>query len=242
MVQERRFGWGIAPAVLAVMVLGVLVASWLWLEGEDTQAVVLRARVLLAVLGGVALLLALAFARTLPGLMSRQAKLVRQLTELARVDGLTGVANRRVWDEELARGLERARRTGKPCSVGLVDLDHFKRFNDTNGHQRGDALLRSSAQAFASRMRNDDLIARYGGEEFALLLHGCNLKDAERLFARLQGMLPGGQTFSAGITTSEGREEAHVVVGRADAALYRAKARGRNCTVAVPAEDLRPAA
>ena len=242
MAQERRFGWGTAAAVLAVVALGVLVASWRWLDTGDAQTVVLRARVLLTISGGVALLLALALVRALTGSMSRQAKLVRQLTELARVDGLTGVPNRRVWDEELVRGLERARRTGKPCSVGLIDLDHFKRFNDTNGHQRGDALLRSCAQAFASRMRNDDLIARYGGEEFAVLLHGCSLKDAARLFDRLQGILPGGQTFSAGITTSEGREDIHAVVGRADAALYRAKERGRNCTVAVPAEELRPAA
>jgi len=206
---------------------------------EDAQDAAQRARVLLIVFGGSSLLLALILARTLSESMARRAELVRQLGELARVDGLTGVGNRRVWDEELARGLERARRTGKPCSVGLIDLDHFKRFNDTHGHQRGDALLRSTAQAFAARLRNDDLIARYGGEEFAVLLHGCDLENAMRLFDRLQGMLPAGQTFSAGIAASDGGEEGQAVVGRADAALYRAKELGRNRTVAAPADALR---
>jgi len=204
---------------------------------EDAHAAAQLARVLLIAFGGTSLLLALILARTLSESMMRRAELMRQLAELARVDALTGVPNRRMWDEELAKGLERARRAAKPCSVGLIDLDHFKRFNDTYGHQRGDALLRSTAQAFASRLRNDDLIARYGGEEFAVLLHGCDLESATRLFDRLQGMLPAGQTFSAGITASDGREDAQVVLGRADAALYRAKGLGRNRTVAVPARE-----
>jgi len=209
---------------------------------EDAREAAQRARVLLIAFGGTSLLLALILARTLSESMARRAELVDELAEMARVDGLTGVLNRRAWDEELARGLERARRTGKPCSVALVDLDHFKRFNDAHGHQRGDALLRSTAQAFAARLRNDDLIARYGGEEFAVLLHGCDLENAMRLFDRLQGMLPAGQTFSAGVTSSEGREEGQAVVGRADAALYRAKELGRNRTVVAPTEELRTAA
>jgi len=239
MAQGQRFGWGMAASVLAVMVLvfAALVSTWLWLDAGDAPAVAPRTRVLILALSGTSLLLALILARALTQSMKRQAELVRQLAELARVDGLTGVPNRRVWDEELAKGLERARRAGKPCSVGLIDLDHFKRFNDTHGHQRGDALLRSTAQAFASRLRNDDLIARYGGEEFAVLLHGCDLESATRLFDRLQGMLPAGQTFSAGITASDGREGVQAVLGRAYAALYRAKALGRNRTVAVPAAE-----
>jgi diguanylate cyclase (GGDEF)-like protein len=91
-------------------------------------------------------------------------------------------------------------------------------------------------------LRNDDLIARYGGEEFAVLLHGCDLENATRLFDRLQGMLPAGQTFSAGITASDGREDAQAVLGRADGALYRAKELGRNRTVAVPAAESATAA
>ena len=201
---------------------------------EDADNASHRARVLLIVFGGSSLLLALILARTLSESIARRAELVGQLAELARVDSLTGVANRRAWDDELARGLERARRTGKPCAVALIDLDHFKRFNDTHGHQRGDALLHTAAQAFAARLRNDDLIARYGGEEFAVLLHGCALDNALQLFERLQGMLPAGQTFSAGVTDSNGKEEAVAVVARADAVLYRAKEQGRNRTIGAP--------
>lgn len=201
---------------------------------EDADGASHRARVLLIVFGGSSLLLALILARTLSESIARRAELTSQLAELARVDGLTGVCNRRAWDEELARGLERARRTGKHCTVALIDLDHFKRFNDTHGHQRGDALLRTAAQAFGARLRNDDLIARYGGEEFAVLLHGCGLEHALQLFERLQGMLPAGQTFSAGVTDSDGKEEGAAVLSRADAALYRAKEQGRNRSVGAP--------
>jgi len=219
-----------------------LVAGRAGEAADRAQLAAQHARLLLFVFGATSLLLAAILARTLWESMARRAELLRELAQLARVDGLTGIVNRRVWDEELARGLERARRSAKPCSVGLIDLDHFKRFNDMHGHQRGDALLRSAAQAFAARLRNDDLIARYGGEEFAVLLHGCDLESAMRLFDRWQGMLPAGQTFSAGVAASLGREDGQAVVGRADAALYRAKNLGRNRTVAAPTEELRTAA
>ena len=229
-------------AVAHIRALERLVAARAAEAGEAADEAAQRARVLLIVFGGSSLLLALTLARTLGNTLARRAQLVGQLAELARVDALTGVFNRRVWDEELARGLERARRTGRRCSVGLVDLDHFKRYNDAYGHQRGDALLRAAAQAFATRLRGDDLIARFGGDEFAVLLHGCDLDQAIQLFERLQNMLPGGQTFSAGIADSEGREGAAQVLARADEALYRAKELGRNCSVGAPATGLRSAA
>ena len=229
-------------AVAHIRALERLVAARAAEAGEAADEAAQRARVLLIVFGGSSLLLALTLARTLGNTLARRAQLVGQLAELARVDALTGVFNRRVWDEELARGLERARRTGRRCSVGLVDLDHFKRYNDAYGHQRGDALLRAAAQAFATRLRGDDLIARFGGDEFAVLLHGCDLDQAIQLFERLQNMLPAGQTFSAGIADSEGREGAAQVLARADEALYRAKELGRNCSVGAPATGLRSAA
>jgi len=211
-------------------------------EAEEANAAAQRARVLLILFGGSSLLLALILARRVTETHARRAELVGQLAELARIDAVTDVFNRRVWDEELARGLERARRTGRRCSIALIDLDHFKRYNDTYGHQRGDALLRAAAQAFATRLRGDDLIARFGGDEFAVLLHGCDLDRAIELFGRLQNMLPGGQTFSAGIADSEGREDASKVLARADEALYRAKELGRNRSVGAPPAGLRSAA
>jgi len=229
-------------AVAQIRALERSVAARAAQASEDADAAAQRARVLLILFGGSSLLLALVLARRLTETHARRAELVGQLAALARVDAVTGVFNRRVWDEELARGLERARRTGHRCSIALVDLDHFKRYNDTHGHQRGDALLRAAAQAFATRLRGDDLIARYGGDEFALLLHGCDLERALELFERLQNMLPGGQTFSAGIADSEGREDASRVLARADEALYRAKELGRNRSVGAPASGLRSVA
>jgi diguanylate cyclase (GGDEF)-like protein len=138
------------------------------------------------------------------------------------------------------KALHRARRTSQPCSVALLDLDHFKRYNDTHGHQAGDALLRETARALSAKLRAGDLIARYGGEEFALLLHGCDGANALKFFERLHGATLEGQTFSAGVAESDGAEEGSAARARADEALYRAKAGGRNRTVL--AERVRAAA
>ena len=207
--------------------------------GEASEAASIasyQARILLIAFGGSSLLLALILARVLTESMAKRAELMRRLEEMARVDGLTGVPNRRVWDEELTKGFERARRTGQRCSVGIIDLDHFKRFNDSRGHPAGDALLKSFAQTLARQLRTGDLVARYGGEEFAVLLHQCDAEKARQLFARLHECVPEGQTFSAGIADTDGQEDERQAVSRADEALYRAKAAGRNRTedVALP--------
>lgn len=191
-----------------------------------------RAQALLVIFGSVSLLLALYLAHWLGEALAKAGKLMDRLAEMARIDGLTGLPNRRVWDEELIRGLERAHRTGRPCAIGLIDLDHFKRYNDTHGHQAGDRLLREAAQSLAQRMRAGDLIARYGGEEFAVLLHGCSADNALKFFERLHGAMPQGQSFSAGVSHTEGQEPGGDVLKRADEALYRAKSEGRDRTVA----------
>jgi len=191
-----------------------------------------RARVLLIIFGSVSLLLALYLAHWLGEALAKAAALTDRLAEMARIDGLTGLPNRRVWDEELAKGLDRARRTGRPCAIGLIDLDHFKRYNDTHGHQAGDRLLRDTAQALSQRMRAGDLIARYGGEEFAVLLHGCDAGNALKFFERLHGAMPQGQCFSAGVADTRGAESGGEVLRRADESLYRAKEEGRDRTVA----------
>ena len=207
---------------------------------EDSGAAAERARWALVAFSGLSLLVALLLAHSLGKALDDSAQLMKRLAELARVDGLTSLPNRRAWDEELMKGLHRARRTAQPCAVALLDLDHFKRYNDTHGHQAGDALLRETAQSLSARLRAGDLIARYGGEEFALLLHGCDGANALKFFERLQGATLEGQTFSAGVAETDGKEEGTSALQRADDALYRAKAGGRNQTVL--AERIRVAA
>jgi len=211
--------------------LDMMVSERAMRAAEDSGAAAERARWALVAFSGLSLLVAWLLANSLGTALAASDALMRRLSELARVDGLTALPNRRAWDEELIKGLHRARRTRQPCTVALLDLDHFKRFNDTHGHQAGDALLRGMAQALAGRLRVGDLIARYGGEEFALLLHGCDGANALRFFDRLHGAAMQGQTFSAGVAQSDGSEEGSEVLQRADRALYRAKAEGRNRTV-----------
>jgi diguanylate cyclase (GGDEF)-like protein len=177
------------------------------------------------------------------GLVRRVESQSRQLRELAWVDELTGLANRRAWVAELPAAIERARRDGVPLSVALVDLDHFKRFNDTYGHQAGDQLLKAAASGWSECARTVDLLARYGGEEFIVLFPSTRAAAAAAVLDRMRQATPAGQTFSAGVATWNGAETSHELVARADAALYRAKHAGRNCTITAdnsPAEPLQP--
>jgi diguanylate cyclase (GGDEF)-like protein/PAS domain S-box-containing protein len=155
-------------------------------------------------------------------------ELLQRVEAIARTDELTGMANRRAWDEELRRELARAARTGHSLCVVLLDLDHFKRFNDEHGHQAGDALLRDAAIAWRMRIRVTDFIARYGGEEFALVLPDCPRDEALTILERLRASIPEGQTCSAGVAYWDGSESPESLVGRADAALYEAKRAGRD--------------
>ena len=160
--------------------------------------------------------------------MAVNATLMSQLTTLAREDALTGVANRRTLDERLPQELARAARQQYKLSVVMIDLDHFKRFNDRRGHAAGDALLRNSAQAWLRQLRPSDLLARYGGEEFTLVLPACDDVQAERLVERLQPLVPEKQTFSAGVATWNGMDSAQQLLALADRALLQAKRAGRN--------------
>jgi diguanylate cyclase (GGDEF)-like protein len=157
-----------------------------------------------------------------------RARLLAQLQETARTDDLTGLPNRRAWDEELPRELARAARDARPVCVAMLDLDRFKRFNDHRGHQAGDRLLKQAAAAWTSQLRTSDMLARYGGEEFSLLLPGCTLADAKALVQRLRDAMPDGETVSAGIACWDETEDADELVGRADQALYAAKRDGRD--------------
>jgi len=159
-------------------------------------------------------------------------------------DPLTGLYNRRYMEESLERELRRADRKQRPLAALMLDLDHFKRFNDTLGHAAGDATLRSIGNFLQSRMRKDDIVCRYGGEEFTIIMPESSLEiatqraerlreDVKRVELSLNGQVLGNVTFSVGIacfpdhgTTSE--QLLHI----ADLALYRAKAAGRDCVMA----------
>lgn len=170
-----------------------------------------------------------------------------RLYELATVDGLTGLYVRRYFDQRLREEFERAKRYKGGFTVGLFDLDHFKRLNDTFGHQVGDRVLRAAAAAVRRNMRTVDLAGRWGGEEFSFILPGTRLDDArivaERIRADVESLRVPAQGGAAGpvaqVTTSIGlaaypEHGAHGAEGMfavADQALYEAKRRGRNRVV-----------
>jgi len=163
----------------------------------------------------------------------QRVALLSELQTTARTDELTGLPNRRAWQEQLPRQLIAAGRSGAVVSLAMIDLDHFKRFNDTRGHQAGDRLLKEIAGAWTAELRPGDLLVRYGGEEFALALPRCAPADALAIVERLRSQIPDRQTCSAGIVYWDGRESTAELVSRADDALYQAKRGGRNQSVIV---------
>ena len=152
----------------------------------------------------------------------------------AETDPLTNVLNRRGWDALLARRLISGR---GPWALAILDLDHFKKLNDTRGHAAGDAALRSVAAAWRDILRPADAIARLGGDEFAVLLDHCAESEAVAVAARLrEAALPWGGV-SIGLATCDGPELPASLTERADAALYEAKRRGRNRLATVSSES-----
>jgi len=186
------------------------------------------ARVSVFAAGALALALGVTLTLVAWRWLSANAVLMEQLTQLAREDSLTGVANRRTLDERLPQEMARANRHKYPLTVVMIDLDYFKRFNDRRGHAAGDALLRNAAQAWLRQLRPSDLLARYGGEEFTLVLPACAEEQAERMVERLQPLMPEKQTFSAGIATWNGLDDEQALLAAADRALLQAKRGGRN--------------
>jgi diguanylate cyclase (GGDEF)-like protein len=150
-----------------------------------------------------------------------------RLTRMALTDHLTGVPNRRAWDEELEAGLLAASRRGWPVTVAVLDVDHFKDFNDQFGHQAGDRFLKEIAARWQTQLRDADILARIGGDEFGVIFTGCRLDVAASISGRLCAGLPQGRTCSAGVAEWNGREAAADLTARADEALYGAKDAGR---------------
>ena len=165
-----------------------------------------------------------------------------KLDALSNLDGLTGIANRRKFDAELQKEWSREQRQGTSLSLIMLDVDLFKKYNDHYGHQQGDECLKALGQALTrAARRSGDLVARYGGEEFVVLLPNASEHDAIDTAKRIQhevallelphAQAPVGRvTFSLGVASMQpsSAADAQELVGRADAALYRAKGLGRN--------------
>jgi len=179
-----------------------------------------------------------------------------RLYELATVDGLTGLYVRRYFDSRLREELARAQRFGSSFAVVIMDLDDFKQLNDTHGHQVGDRVLREIAQVVRRNMRGIDIAARYGGEEFAFILPRTGVVDAHGVAERIRSDIAEHRvvladhtvvrvTASLGVAgyPESGGGDAASLVYRADVALYRAKATGKNRVElywAEPGEELAP--
>jgi diguanylate cyclase (GGDEF)-like protein len=166
-----------------------------------------------------------------------------QLMQLASIDGLTGLSNRRALDSYLDREMADARRSGESLAVALCDIDHFKAFNDLYGHLTGDdALCEVAAALAAAGTRAGDMVARFGGEEFVLVMRRANVAGAREVVQRARNILAqraithvagtngGWLTLSSGIAQFDpgADTDATALLARADAALYRAKQQGRN--------------
>lgn len=154
--------------------------------------------------------------------------LLGQVQEMARQDSLTGLPNRRALEEQLPREMARARRNRSPLCLAIIDIDHFKDYNDAHGHLAGDEVLRACARAWDAELRGEDTIARFGGEEFLVLLPDTDVERAAEIVERLRATTPMGQTCSAGLACWDFVETIDDLLGRADKALYLAKAGGRN--------------
>ncbi|MFT3708929.1 MAG: GGDEF domain-containing protein [Archangium sp.] len=165
-----------------------------------------------------------------------------EIYRMTTVDGLTQVFNRRYFEDAIERELSRSRRYSRPLSLVLIDIDHFKKINDTWGHLAGDAVLKDVARTVRTRTRREDVLARYGGEEFALLLPEIDLKGASLLAEKVRKLVEkhtftfDGEdidvTLSAGVSTVQKKgEDAQELIRKADEKLYEAKSAGRNRVV-----------
>jgi len=164
----------------------------------------------------------------------QSANVMNLLEYTARTDYLTGLDNRRSFDQALAAAIALATRREKPLSLAMIDVDRFKSFNDEFGHQAGDDYLRRAAAAWRQTVRPEDFIARYGGEEFVVVLQDTGHEGAAACLDRLRAGTPAPLTCSVGIAVWDGAEAANALIGRADHAAYQAKLAGRNRVVFAP--------
>jgi len=214
----------IVPLVVADRLIGAILADNIYSEtpvvSEDLRSI--------SAFGNLA---ALAIDR---------ARLHAKTVAMAEVDGLTGVYNRRHYQQELERILGLAHQSEHTLSIVVFDLDHFKRCNDEHGHLVGDEVLKDVARLLVEKVRQTDMVARYGGEEFVVLLADTKPEAAAQVAEKLRAQVKEtplargqvlGLTLSAGVAGTSGSDTAEQLFARADRALYQAKAEGRDRVV-----------
>jgi diguanylate cyclase (GGDEF)-like protein len=234
MEPPRRFTrkrLSLLTSVSLVAPVLLLAQTW-WHGGIDTAAI-----------GIGAIVLFLLVVARMSGLIRQVEEQAARLETLAQHDPLTGAANRRAWDHNLPVEMDRARRTGTPLALALLDLDHFKRFNDEFGHDAGDVALREAATVLVESVRTSDVVSRVGGEEFLLILPGASIEaalqkiDRMRVKVKALELFQHGRrlppiTFSAGAAAYPANGTApDVLLRAADKALYEAKHAGRDRSV-----------
>ena len=173
--------------------------------------------------------------------MSELKRDMDRIRKEAITDGLTGLANRKAFDEQIGRLCRESDKENDIFSLIMIDIDHFKAFNDTYGHQVGDQVLRLVAMTLVNEVKGQDMAARYGGEEFAIILPGTNVNAAQaaaenlrkavekkEVMNRSTGENLGQITISLGVAQFYGNEKVEDLIGRADVALYASKNKGRN--------------
>lgn len=176
--------------------------------------------------------------------ITEEKRLEEELRRLSTTDGLTGLYNRRHLDNSLATEFSRFERTGGPLAVLMFDIDHFKKFNDTHGHDQGDRVLQFVARTFQETLRKYDMACRYGGEEFVGILPNTTLEGAYAVAERLRHEIEIGEVDGLKVTISLGvaaipelmASSPDALIELADAALYRSKAGGRNRTTRAEAD------
>jgi diguanylate cyclase (GGDEF)-like protein len=230
----------IAALALVVAARGVLVLTmpggWGWLSNNLLQTLSMGAFYVLMLLGGFGFLL-----------LSRE-QLQQELARLEMVDPLTDVPNRRGFFDKLAPWMALARRPGVPTALVLIDLDQFKRVNDSYGHPAGDAVLREVVEVCKKQLRDSDLLGRLMGVELALLLPRTGQAEALLVAERMRAAIAGGAikteramitlTASFGVTVIRADDNTVSLFKRADEALQQAKQLGRNLVVEAPAAEL----
>ncbi len=230
-VQLQRKGQGLTQAVSVLAVLANQQAKKVLLQADKDEQWLLKGVIAcstLAFLWNGALLHFLG--RSLKG----NAALVREMSEVASLDPLTGLLNRRALEQQIPRITiaaapakeQRSPPNGNTCLM-LIDLDFFKKYNDTYGHVMGDTHLKACAAIWRKGIRGNDVLARMGGEEFAVIMPNCTENQAYATAQRLQAAMPPNTTFSAGISLGLPNEPFDVWYERADQALYQAKTKGR---------------